>query len=57
ACSSLPTHEVQNELSVTAAAGRPQGAIGVDPSVLVARDHSRDQLLQNLAAVVEERDK
>ncbi|KAH9314800.1 hypothetical protein KI387_023427 [Taxus chinensis] len=48
---------LQRELSATAAAGRSQGTVGVDPDVLVARDHSRDQLLQNLAAVVEERDK
>ncbi|XP_057823525.2 uncharacterized protein LOC131035819 isoform X2 [Cryptomeria japonica] len=48
---------LQRELSVTAAAGRSQGTVGVDPDVLVARDHNRDQLLQNLAAVVEERDK
>ncbi|KAH9320169.1 hypothetical protein KI387_021938, partial [Taxus chinensis] len=41
----------------TAAAGRAQGTVGVDPDVLVARDHSHDQLLQDLAAVVEERDK
>ncbi|KAH9296965.1 hypothetical protein KI387_028647, partial [Taxus chinensis] len=49
ACSSLPTRGGQNELSVTGATGRPQEAFGVDHAVLVARDHSHDQLLQNLA--------
>ncbi|KAH9302562.1 hypothetical protein KI387_014145, partial [Taxus chinensis] len=39
--------------STTAAAGQAQGNDGVDPAVLVARDHSGHQLLQNLAAVVE----
>ncbi|KAI3949324.1 hypothetical protein MKW98_023261 [Papaver atlanticum] len=48
---------LQRELSVAAVAGRSQGSVGVDPDVLVARDHNRDQLLQNLAAVVEGRDK
>ncbi|KAH9312551.1 hypothetical protein KI387_027586, partial [Taxus chinensis] len=48
---------LQRELSATTAVGRSQGTVGVDPDVLVARDHSHDQLLQNLAAVVEERDK
>ncbi|KAH9308286.1 hypothetical protein KI387_036197, partial [Taxus chinensis] len=48
---------LQRELRATAAIGRSQGTVGVDPDVLVARDHSRDQWLQNLAAVVEERDK
>ncbi|XP_077224944.1 putative helicase MAGATAMA 3 [Tasmannia lanceolata] len=48
---------LQRELNVAAAAGRSQGAVGVDPDVLVARDQNRDTLLQNLAAVVEGRDK
>ncbi|KAK2987567.1 hypothetical protein RJ640_012337, partial [Escallonia rubra] len=48
---------LQRELNVTAAAGRAQGSVGVDPDILVARDQSRDTLLQNLAAVVENRDK
>ncbi|XP_010917856.1 uncharacterized ATP-dependent helicase C29A10.10c [Elaeis guineensis] len=47
----------QRELNVAAAAGRSQGSVGVDPDVLAARDHSRDVLLQNLAAAVEGRDK
>ncbi|KAF6149169.1 hypothetical protein GIB67_026025 [Kingdonia uniflora] len=48
---------LQRELNLAAAAGRTQGSVGIDPDVLVARDHIRDRLLQNLAAVVEERDK
>ncbi|XP_042514271.1 probable helicase senataxin [Macadamia integrifolia] len=48
---------LQRELNVAAAAGRAQGSVGVDPDVLVARDQSRDALLQNLAAAVEARDK
>lgn len=48
---------LQRELSVAAAAGHAQGSVGVDPDVLVARDQNRDTLLQNLAAVVENRDK
>ncbi|KAK9162944.1 hypothetical protein Syun_003846 [Stephania yunnanensis] len=48
---------LQRELNVAAAAGRSQGSVGVDPDVLIARDHNRDSLLQNLAAVVEGRDK
>ncbi|CAN6478121.1 unnamed protein product [Victoria cruziana] len=48
---------LQRELNVAAAAGRSQGSVGVDPDILVARDHNRDTLLQNLAAVVEGRDK
>lgn len=48
---------LRRDLSATAAAGRSQGTVGVDPEVLVARDQSRDAMLQNLAAVVEERDK
>ncbi|OAY84452.1 putative ATP-dependent helicase C29A10.10c [Ananas comosus] len=48
---------LQRDLSVAAAAGRAQGSVGVDPEVLAARDHSRDVLLQSLAAAVETRDK
>lgn len=48
---------LRRELSATAASGRAQGTVGVDPEVLVARDQNRDAMLQNLAAVVEERDK
>lgn len=48
---------LQRELNVAALTGRSQGSVGVDPDVLVARDQSRDSLLQNLAAVVENRDK
>ncbi|KAJ4954203.1 hypothetical protein NE237_031035 [Protea cynaroides] len=48
---------LQRNLNVAAAAGRAQGSVGVDPDVLVARDQNRDTLLQNLAAVVEGRDK
>lgn len=48
---------LQRELNVAAAAIRSQGSVGVDPDVLVARDQNRDTLLQNLAAVVEGRDK
>ncbi|KAF5185214.1 Helicase sen1 [Thalictrum thalictroides] len=48
---------LQRELTVAAVAGRSQGSVGVDPDILVARDHNRDTLLQNLAAVVEGRDK
>uniref|UniRef100_A0A5B6ZND2 ATP-dependent helicase C29A10.10c n=1 Tax=Davidia involucrata TaxID=16924 RepID=A0A5B6ZND2_DAVIN len=48
---------LQRELNVAAAAGHAQGSVGVDPDVLVARDQNRDTLLQNLAAVVENRDK
>ncbi|KAK9073014.1 hypothetical protein SSX86_007336 [Deinandra increscens subsp. villosa] len=48
---------LQRELNVAAFTGRAQGSVGVDPDILVARDQSRDSLLQNLAAVVENRDK
>ncbi|POO04034.1 P-loop containing nucleoside triphosphate hydrolase [Trema orientale] len=48
---------LQRELTVAAAVLRSQGSVGVDPDVLVARDQNRDALLQNLAAVVEGRDK
>ncbi|XWS25262.1 hypothetical protein CRYUN_Cryun27aG0054200 [Craigia yunnanensis] len=47
----------QRELTAAAAAVRSQGSVGVDPDILVARDQNRDLLLQNLAAVVENRDK
>ncbi|CAA0805655.1 P-loop containing nucleoside triphosphate hydrolases superfamily protein [Striga hermonthica] len=48
---------LQRELNVAALSGRAQGSVGVDPDVLMARDQNRDALLQNLAAVVENRDK
>ncbi|KAJ6825460.1 putative ATP-dependent helicase-like [Iris pallida] len=48
---------LQRQLTYTAVQGRSQGSVGVDPDVLVARDQNRDVLLQNLAQVVEERDK
>ncbi|XP_047954096.1 helicase sen1-like [Salvia hispanica] len=48
---------LQKELNVVAAAGHAQGSVGVDPDVLMARDQNRDRLLQNLAAIVENRDK
>ncbi|XP_076958992.1 putative helicase MAGATAMA 3 [Bidens hawaiensis] len=48
---------LQRELNVSAFTGRAQGYVGVDPDVIIARDQSRDSLLQNLAAVVENRDK
>ncbi|KAL3830454.1 hypothetical protein ACJIZ3_019256 [Penstemon smallii] len=48
---------LQRELNVAAVTGRTQGSVGVDPDVLIARDQNRDTLLQNLAAVVENRDK
>ncbi|EPS63203.1 hypothetical protein M569_11584, partial [Genlisea aurea] len=48
---------LQRELNVAAATGRAQGSVGVDSDVLLARDQNRDALLQNLAAVVESRDK
>ncbi|KAL0361654.1 UNVERIFIED_CONTAM: Helicase sen1 [Sesamum radiatum] len=48
---------LQRELNLAAATGRAQGSVGVDPDVLMARDQNRDALLQNLAAVVENRDK
>eukprot|EP00250_Pteridium_aquilinum_P020444 c24814_g2_i2 orf=471-4703(+) len=52
----LQVASLQKELSLAAAA-RSQGSVGVDPDVLAARDQSRDTKLQQLAAVVEERDK
>ncbi|KAG8377370.1 hypothetical protein BUALT_Bualt08G0026000 [Buddleja alternifolia] len=48
---------LQRDLNQAAATGRSQGSVGVDPDVLMARDQNRDTLLQNLAAVVENRDK
>ncbi|KAL9678573.1 hypothetical protein QQ045_016419 [Rhodiola kirilowii] len=48
---------LQRELNVSAAAGRSQGSVGVDPEVLLARDQNRDLLLQSLASAVESRDK
>ncbi|KAJ0588177.1 putative DNA2/NAM7 helicase, helicase domain-containing protein [Helianthus annuus] len=48
---------LQRELNVAAFTGRSQGSVGVDPDVLASRDQSRDVLLQNLAGVVENRDK
>ncbi|KAK9080810.1 hypothetical protein SSX86_000568 [Deinandra increscens subsp. villosa] len=48
---------LQRQLNVAAYMGRAQGSVGVDPDVLMARDQNRDSLLQNLAAVVENRDK
>ncbi|KAH9305979.1 hypothetical protein KI387_010383 [Taxus chinensis] len=39
---SLKVSGLQRELSATAAAGRSQRTVGVDPDVLVARDHSRE---------------
>jgi senataxin len=48
---------LQQELAAAAAAARTQGSVGVDPEVLSARDQTRDTKLQQVAAVVEERDK
>lgn len=48
---------LQRDLNSTASACRSQGSVGVDPDVLMARDQSRDVYLQNLAAVIESRDK
>ncbi|GMI90942.1 hypothetical protein like AT4G30100 [Hibiscus trionum] len=48
---------LQRELTAAAVNVRSQGSVGVDPDILVARDQNRDVLLQNLAAVVENRDK
>ncbi|XP_051123424.1 uncharacterized ATP-dependent helicase C29A10.10c [Andrographis paniculata] len=48
---------LQRDLNLAAANVRAQGSVGVDPDVLMARDQNRDSLLQNLAAVVESRDK
>ncbi|XP_024515989.1 helicase sen1-like isoform X2 [Selaginella moellendorffii] len=38
-------------------ASRVQGAVGVEPEVLTARDQARDMKLQQLASLLEERDK
>ncbi|TYG69709.1 hypothetical protein ES288_D05G252800v1 [Gossypium darwinii] len=48
---------LQRELTAAAVTVRSQGSVGVDPEILLARDQNRDVLLQNLAAVVESRDK
>ncbi|KAE8704419.1 alcohol dehydrogenase-like 7 [Hibiscus syriacus] len=48
---------LQRELTAAAVVVRSQGSVGVDPDILVAQDQSRDVLLQNLAAIVENRDK
>ncbi|KAK9026431.1 hypothetical protein V6N11_039270 [Hibiscus sabdariffa] len=48
---------LQRELTAAAVVVRSQGSVGVDPDILVARDQNRDVLLQNLAAIVENRDK
>ncbi|XP_027337968.1 uncharacterized ATP-dependent helicase C29A10.10c-like isoform X2 [Abrus precatorius] len=50
-------HCLHRELNAAAAAVRSQGSVGVDPDLLMARDQNRDALLQNLAAMVENRDK
>ncbi|CAK8560421.1 unnamed protein product [Lathyrus sativus] len=50
-------HCLHRDLNATAAAVRSQGSVGVDPDLLMARDQNRDVLLQNLASVVEGRDK
>uniref|UniRef100_A0A7I4BQ27 Uncharacterized protein n=1 Tax=Physcomitrium patens TaxID=3218 RepID=A0A7I4BQ27_PHYPA len=48
---------LQKDLIDAAAMARSQGNVGVDPEVLAFRDQMRDGKLQQLAAVVEERDK
>ncbi|KAG6543891.1 hypothetical protein Mapa_014731 [Marchantia paleacea] len=48
---------LQRDLNEVATAARTQGNLGVDPDKLAARDHLRDSKLQQLAALVEERDK
>lgn len=53
----LQVASLQKELATTAAAAQSQGSVGVDPDILAARDQSRDSKLQQLAAIVEERDK
>ncbi|XP_050909891.1 helicase sen1-like [Lathyrus oleraceus] len=50
-------HCLHRDLNATAAVVRSQGSVGVDPDLLMARDQNRDILLQNLASVVEGRDK
>ncbi|KAL1101253.1 hypothetical protein V6Z11_D05G286900 [Gossypium hirsutum] len=60
ACEAMLSQQIatlQRELFAAAAAIQSQGSVGVDPDILVARDQNRDVLLQNLAAVVENRDK
>ncbi|KAE8656295.1 alcohol dehydrogenase-like 7 [Hibiscus syriacus] len=47
---------LQREITAAAVNVRSQGSVSVDPDILVARDQNRDALLQNLAAVVENRD-
>ncbi|CAE6168499.1 unnamed protein product [Arabidopsis arenosa] len=48
---------LKRELTAAAFANRSQGSVGVDPDVLMARDQTRDAMLQRLSAVVEARDK
>ncbi|GMH20618.1 hypothetical protein Nepgr_022459 [Nepenthes gracilis] len=48
---------LQRQLNIAAAAERSQGSVSVDPDILVTCDQNRDALLQNLASVVEDRDK
>ncbi|XP_023743214.1 uncharacterized ATP-dependent helicase C29A10.10c isoform X2 [Lactuca sativa] len=48
---------LQRQLNLQAYTGRAEGSVGVDPDILTARDQTRDSFLQNLAAVVENRDK
>ncbi|EOA18178.1 hypothetical protein CARUB_v10006656mg [Capsella rubella] len=48
---------LKRELTAAAFANRSQGSVGVDPDVLMARDQTRDALLQRLSAAVEARDK
>ncbi|KAI3689280.1 hypothetical protein L2E82_47234 [Cichorium intybus] len=48
---------LQRQLNLQAVTGRAEGSVGVDPDILTARDQTRDSFLQNLAAVVENRDK
>ncbi|KAL3681980.1 hypothetical protein R1sor_000002 [Riccia sorocarpa] len=55
-CSQIITG-LQRDLNEVAAAARAQGNLGVDPDKLAARDQARDSKLQQLAALVEERDK
>ncbi|KAL2610776.1 hypothetical protein R1flu_022468 [Riccia fluitans] len=55
-CSQIITG-LQRDLNEVAAAARAEGNLGVDPDKLAARDQARDSKLQQLAALVEERDK
>ncbi|GMH19011.1 hypothetical protein Nepgr_020852 [Nepenthes gracilis] len=48
---------LQRHLNEAAATGRSQGSVGVDPDIIMARDQNRDSMLQNLAEVLEVRDK